>query len=86
MSEEARGPGGVTCIEIVELVTDYVEGALSPAQRARFEEHLSLCPPCREYLAQIQTTINGAAGLTEEEVPPPTMDALIGAFRNWRRD
>ena len=53
MSEEARGPGGVTCIEIVELVTDYVEGALS---------------------------------LTEEEVPPPTMDALMGAFRNWRRD
>ena len=84
MNEETRGPGGVTCIEVVELMSDYVEGALGPAERARVEEHLSLCPPCREYLAQIQATIVGAAGLTEEEIPPSTMDALMDAFRDWK--
>ncbi len=84
MSEEPRGPGGVTCIEVVELMSDYIEGALSPSERARFEEHLSLCPPCRDYLAQVQATIVGAAGLTEDDVPPKTMDALLDAFRDWK--
>lgn len=84
MSEEQRGPGGVTCIEVVELMSDYVEGALSPADLVRFEEHLSLCPPCREFLAQIRATIAGAGRPSVEEIPQATVDALLDAFRDWR--
>ena len=86
MSDERRGPGGVTCIEVVELMSDYVEGALSPDDLARFEEHLSLCPPCREFLAQIRATIAAAGRVGVEEIPQETIDALLDAFRDWRSD
>jgi len=85
VSVTERGPGGVTCIEVVELMTDYIEGALTPSERERFEVHLSLCPPCRDYLDQIRATI-GAARITEDGVPPSVMDELLHAFRDFRRD
>jgi anti-sigma factor RsiW len=74
--------GELSCARIVELITDYLEGALPEELRARFEEHLSYCPPCREYLAQMRATMEITGRLTESDVPPETMDALMRAFRD----
>ena len=75
----------LTCRELVELVTDYLEGALSAAQRARFEEHLTKCTGCRNYLAQMRETIKLAGTLTEESITPQARDDLLGVFRNWKK-
>ncbi len=61
-----RRPAALPCQQVVEMVTDYLEGALSPADHLRFEAHLANCPHCTEYLAQIRETIRLAAG------SPPT--------------
>ena len=75
----------LTCQELVELVTDYLEGALSAAQRARFEEHLTKCTGCRNYLAQMRETIKLAGKLSEEALAPQARDDLLGVFRNWKQ-
>ncbi len=75
-------PGGISCREVVELVTDYVEGALDPEVQARFVRHLELCPPCVEYVEQIRTTSRLAAAAELEE--RPDADALLAAFRSFR--
>jgi anti-sigma factor RsiW len=77
--------GELSCARMVELITDYLEGALDAGLRARFEEHLSYCPPCREYLAQMRATVEATGRLTEGDVPPETMDALMRAFRDETR-
>ena len=68
----------LTCQELVELVTDYLEGSLSAAQRARFEEHLAKCAGCRNYLAQMRQTIKLAGKLTEESIAPQARDRSAG--------
>jgi anti-sigma factor RsiW len=73
------------CKELVELVTDYLEGALTPEDRARFEAHLAACAGCTRYLAQIRETIRLTGTLTEEQIPPAQRDELLAAFRDWRR-
>jgi anti-sigma factor RsiW len=75
----------LTCQELVELVTDYLEGALSAAQRARFEEHLTTCTGCRNYLAQMRQTIKLTGMLTEESIAPQARDDLLGVFRSWKK-
>ncbi len=78
-------PIGMTCQELVELVTDYLENALQSEQRERFEAHLSVCPGCMEYLQQIRLTIAATGAVTEDSLEPQTRDALLAAFRNWKR-
>jgi anti-sigma factor RsiW len=75
----------MSCKELVELVTDYLEDALPPAERARFEEHLAICPGCVTYLEQIRTTVQTVGTLREESIPPSTRDELLRAFRDWKR-
>jgi anti-sigma factor RsiW len=75
----------LTCQDLVELVTDYLEGSLSAQRRARFEEHLAICTGCRNYLAQMQQTIKLAGKLSEESIPPQARDDLLGVFRNWKK-
>ena len=75
----------LTCQELVELVTDYLEGSLSAPQRVRFEEHLAMCTGCRNYLAQMRQTISLLGKLTEESIPPQARDDLLGVFRNWKK-
>jgi anti-sigma factor RsiW len=75
----------MTCQELVELVTDYLEDALQSEQRQRFEAHLSVCPGCEEYLQQIRLTIAATGAVTEDSLEPEVRDALLSAFRNWRR-
>jgi predicted anti-sigma-YlaC factor YlaD len=71
----------LSCAELVELVTDYLEGAISDAERARIEAHLDICEGCRNYLQQFEITIAATGRLTEEEVPPEAISPLMEAFR-----
>jgi anti-sigma factor RsiW len=74
----------VSCQELVELVTAYLEGSLSDPDRAAFEAHLALCPGCETYLDQYRRTIGLLGGLTEESLSAPARDRLLAAFRGWR--
>jgi predicted anti-sigma-YlaC factor YlaD len=76
----------LTCADIVKLVTDYLEGRLTPTERRRFEGHVAICPPCRAFLDQMRTTVELVGGLTEEDVPPQMEEHLVAAFRDWKRD
>jgi anti-sigma factor RsiW len=73
----------LTCQQVVELVTAYLDDALSPAERERFEEHLAVCQGCRTYLEQIRETV-AIAGHVELRLPPELEDRLLEAFRSWR--
>ena len=73
----------LTCQELVELVTDYLEDALPADRRLRFDEHLAVCPHCREYLAQLRTTVGALALLEPETIPPAIVADLLAAFRTW---
>jgi anti-sigma factor RsiW len=75
----------MTCEELIELVTDYLETALSPADRARFEEHLTNCPPCQAHLDQMKRTIETIGSLSVDSVPPKAERDLLDAFRDWKR-
>jgi predicted anti-sigma-YlaC factor YlaD len=72
------------CDELVELVTAYLEGALPRPERRRIEAHLDECEGCRTYLEQMRMTIGAAGRLTEEDVPPESVDELIRVFRDWK--
>jgi predicted anti-sigma-YlaC factor YlaD len=73
----------LTCREIVELVTAYLEDALGAADRERFEEHLVFCDGCGNYLDQMQETVR-LAGRVTEEIPAELEARLLEAFRGWR--
>jgi anti-sigma factor RsiW len=76
----------VVCQQAVELVTDYLEGTLSRADRRRFEKHLAGCPHCTEYLAQMRATIELTGTLTADDLPGPVQDEFIDLYRRWRAD
>jgi anti-sigma factor RsiW len=76
--------GEMSCKELVETITDYLEGTMSPEDRARFQAHLAICPFCVTYLDQMRQTIATVGALDEESIPPERREELIGAFRDWR--
>jgi anti-sigma factor RsiW len=78
-------PDDLTCQEFVELVTEYVEGSLPPAERARFEAHLADCDYCVDYLEQMRATIDILGNLREEHIAPDTRSRLLAVFRDWKR-
>ncbi len=80
---EAPAPAGLTCQELVELVTHYLEGALAAADRQRFEAHLAACDGCTRYLAQMRETIRLTGGLREADLPAEARERLLAAFRRW---
>jgi anti-sigma factor RsiW len=75
----------VACHELVELVTDYLEDALAPLERARLEAHLDLCAGCREYLAQMRQTIAVMGRLPVDSLDPEMRVRLLRVFRDWQR-
>ncbi len=75
----------LSCRELVELVTDYLEGALSPEDRARFDEHLRVCDGCSAYLEQFRETIRLTGTLREDSIEPAARDALLEQFKDWKR-
>jgi anti-sigma factor RsiW len=74
----------LTCKELVELVTEYLEGGLSAAERERFEEHLGFCDWCVTYLAQMRQTLATVGSLREHDVSPAMEASLLAAFRGWK--
>ena len=75
----------LSCRELVELVTEYLEGRLPLEERTRFELHLGYCHYCRTYLRQMRQVLETAGELTEESVTPEARTSLLAAFRDWKR-
>jgi len=75
----------LSCQELVELVTDYLEGALAPGDLRRFEEHIEGCGKCTTYLAQMRETIRATGSLTPEDLSPEAEQELLTLFRDWAR-
>ena len=72
------------CQELVELITAYLDGTLSPVDRLRFEQHLAECRHCRTYLLQMRQTIQVLGRLPEETIPDEVKAQLLQAFRDWK--
>jgi predicted anti-sigma-YlaC factor YlaD len=81
----ARLPHEPTCMQIVELVTDYLEGRMAPEDRTGFEQHLVYCGGCREYVQQIRQTIAVAGAAREEALRPEQREELVRLFRGWKK-
>ena len=75
---------GLTCREVVELVTEYLEDSLSRRDRRRFESHLAACHGCTAYLEQMRLTIEALGRVPETSLSPAARDELTRAFRDWR--
>jgi anti-sigma factor RsiW len=76
-------PEHLSCQELVEVVTDYLEGRLDPLQTARVDHHLALCPPCVVYLEQIRVLLALGDRSREAEVAG-LVERLLPAFRTLR--
>jgi anti-sigma factor RsiW len=76
----------LSCRELVELVTAYLEGTLPPGARKRFEAHLVECDGCTTYLEQMRTTIRLSGALRVEDVSPQAERLLLLAFQEWRQE
>ena len=74
----------LTCAEVVEAITDYLDGPLTADDRERFEEHLAFCDGCSTYLEQMRLTIAMSGRLRLDELPAALEARLIDAFRTWR--
>jgi len=77
----------LTCQELVELVTEYLEGTLAPVERERFDAHLAECEGCANHVHQLRTTIAVTGELREEHLAldPAARDALLETFRRFKR-
>ncbi len=75
----------MTCKELVEVVTEYLEGTLAPEERERFEAHLAECQGCTTYLAQMRQTIALVGRLSEQDISPEATQDLLAVFRNWKK-
>ena len=76
----AREP---SCQELAELLTDYLEGLLAPAERASFDRHIAGCRNCTLYVEQMRLTIAASGQIRSDEIPPGVRDELLNAFRGW---
>jgi anti-sigma factor RsiW len=81
-----RKEESLTCQELVELVTEYLDDALPPGDRGRFEEHLMTCAACRTHLTQVQETIRVLGRISPESLSERAERDLLAAFRGWKRD
>jgi anti-sigma factor RsiW len=77
-------PGGIPCVEMVELVTDYLEDALSDRDRRRFETHIARCEHCSAYVGQMRDTLGLLGEIPPESLSEHARDELLAAFRDWR--
>lgn len=75
----------LVCRDAVALMTDYLDGVLAPAERARLEGHLAGCPHCSAYLDQLRTTRDALARIEPDDVDPQVMDELVDLYRRWQR-
>lgn len=83
MSQDARPGMTISCQEVVELVTDYLEGELDDAIRTELEAHLALCPGCDVYLAQMRQTIDQLGHVPVDSLSDQAQQDLVSAFRTF---
>lgn len=76
----------MTCKELVELVTDYLEGVLPEEVRLQVENHLAGCAGCRNYLEQMRMTIRMTGQLSEADLLPQQRDDLLKIFQTWKKN
>ena len=81
-----HAPRHVPCIELVELVTDYLEGVLDARERRAFEHHLTLCDGCASYVEQMRETLRLTGSLERDDVPQAGVEDLMTAFRGYQAD
>jgi len=83
--QRIRGRNGprLTCTELVELVTDYLEDALTDGDRKRFEDHVRACDGCTSYLEQMRLTIATVGRVEPDDLSPEAKTELLEAFRGW---
>ena len=81
-----RTPAPVPCQQVVEMVTDYVEGVMPGADRRRLEHHLAGCRYCTAYLAQMRETIRLAGRITPDDLTPEMRTQLTDLYRRWRTE
>jgi anti-sigma factor RsiW len=74
----------IVCRQAVELMTDYLDDALSPRDRVRLVAHLADCPHCSEYLAQIRVTIATLGRIEPDDLEPEVVGELVALYRRWR--
>jgi len=74
----------MTCKELTELITDYLEERLSPVDRIRFDQHLSVCTGCVAYLEQMRATLKALSSKPALKIPPAIQSNLLAAFRRWK--
>jgi len=86
MSGTFRDPAEheITCQHAVDLVTAYLDDALTAADRALFEEHLGECPLCSEHLRQIRVTVAVTGHVCGDDLDAPAREDLIALYRRWR--
>ncbi len=82
--KKSNTTAGLACKDVVELVSDYLEGVLLPEKRAALEEHLAGCPGCTNYVEQVRLTIGMLRALAQEPVFPETKEEVLQVFRQWR--
>jgi anti-sigma factor RsiW len=75
----------LTCQELVEIITEYLDNALSAPDRLRFEDHIRDCENCAAYLNQIRETIRLTGMLSEDQIAPGAKDELLNLFRDWHQ-
>jgi anti-sigma factor RsiW len=80
----AESADHLSCQEVVELVTEYLDESLSPEDASLFEQHLNFCEGCVWYVEQLRTTVETVGEIREEDISPEAKERLMGAFRNWR--
>jgi anti-sigma factor RsiW len=80
---EEFAPGELTCQELAEIITEYLDGALSRSDRARFEAHLAECENCTRYVEQLRVTVAISGRVAAESIAPGVRDELLAAFRGW---
>jgi anti-sigma factor RsiW len=81
-----RRQDDLVCQQVVEVVTDYLEGALTRSDRRRFDRHLRGCPNCTNYLAQMRETIARTGRLRPDDVSPEALDELTALFHRWSEE
>ncbi len=77
--------GKLTCKEVTEAVTEYLEGTFTFWEWVRFQMHLGMCVGCRNYLRQMKQTIRTLGKLPSEPIPPDVREELLRRFRNWKK-
>jgi anti-sigma factor RsiW len=75
----------ISCQEVVELVTGYLDQTLPPEDASVFEQHINFCDGCEWYLDQMRTTVSTVGRIAEADVPPDARAKLLTAFREWKR-